>query len=100
MTWLRSSNQESFFNAFDSFNSFLSEKFTETHSLSLMSLAEQAWLYMKSAGASDEAAEEVIVSDYCNGSKKRDLPVFLKNLDATKKKLPRSLNQRQLNHLN
>jgi hypothetical protein len=59
---------------------------------------------LKSAGT----ANDTIASDYCFGTKRRDLPVFLKNagfkpeadvLESAKTKLPRVLNQRQLNHL-
>jgi radical SAM superfamily enzyme YgiQ (UPF0313 family) len=107
MTWLRSAaTGSSFFAKFFSFNEFLSARFSETHSLSLMTLAEQAWLYLKAEGALN--ANEIIVNDYCNGTKKRDLPGFLKSAgvlsdrlkaQGPKTKLPRNLNQRQLNHL-
>ncbi len=79
----------------------LSEKYSETHSISLASLAEAAWNYLLALNMDREAASEIIIKDYCNGSKKRDLPGFLKSNSAVNKNRidSRSLNQRQMNHL-
>ena len=108
MQWFQQSlDGTSFFWSFYSFSEFLSEKFTETHSLSLMSLAEQAWLYLKSKDVSDIAAAGLIEKDFCFGTKRRDLPPFLnsnqkkngtaKGLFAEKDLAQR--NKRQLQHL-
>ncbi len=79
----------------------LSEKYSETHSISLASLAEAAWMYLLAIEISPAVAEDVIINDYCNGNKKRDLPVFLKQNSVIKKTAEStSLKQRQLNHLN
>jgi hypothetical protein len=107
MAWMDAdASSSSFFAKFFAFSEYLSLKFSETHSLALATLAEQAWHYMnlKSAGT----ANDTIAGDYCFGTKRRDLPVVLKNagfkpeadvLESAKTKLPRVLNQRQLNHL-
>jgi radical SAM superfamily enzyme YgiQ (UPF0313 family) len=79
----------------------LSEKYSETHSISLASLAEAAWNYLVQLGLTRDLATETIITDYCHGNKKRDLPVFLKKSAITEKNSPdfKSLKQRQLNHL-
>lgn len=102
MNWFRETNKsESFFWSFFSFSEFLSESFNETHSLSLLSLAEQAWLFLKTKSVPEEQAYEIIEKDYCYGVKRRDLPFFLKGdsyRDSTK--TTRTLrNQRQLQHI-
>ena len=99
MIWLRLGDG-SFFSRFFDFSEFLSRKFSETHSISLMSLSEQAWLYMNEKGVDRDTASEIIEKDFCNGPKKRDLPNFLKDASRVKTKMPLSFNQRQLNHLN
>ncbi len=102
MTWFvdQSSrgNEASFFWSFFGFSEFLSERFTETHSLSLASLAEQAWNYLRFKNVSEETAQEIIVKDYCHGFKRRDLPMFLKpqmKVETT----AGSRNHRQMQHL-
>lgn len=67
----------SFFWNFMEFVDFLSLKFTETHSISMISLAEQAWIYMTEVIGSVEATE-TIMKDYCFGNTRRDIPPFLK----------------------
>lgn len=102
MQWFRLQNDNpSFFWSFFAFTEFLSQSFTETHSLSLLSLSEQAWLFLKSKAVPQEQATEVIEKDYCYGAKRRDLPFFLKsNDDMDKNKTTRTLkNQRQLQHI-
>ncbi len=103
MTWFKIHSQDqSFFWSFYSFSEFLSERFTETHSLSLMSLAEQAWHYLKSKNEPEELASAIIEKDFCHGVKRRDSPPFLKskslqNKNSTAESATR--NQRQLNHI-
>lgn len=103
MTWFRGDSAgQSFFWSFFSFAEFLSERFTETHSLSLMSLSEQAWLYLKSKKVSDEMAAAMIEKDFCHGTKRRDLPPFLKtNFQDTKNQSSEAAtrNRRQLQHI-
>jgi radical SAM superfamily enzyme YgiQ (UPF0313 family) len=79
----------------------LSEKYSETHSISLASLAEAAWTYLLVLNMDRDVARSIIMKDYCNGVKKRDLPGFLKSgLVSDKNRVDsRSLNQRQMNHL-
>lgn len=89
----------SFFWNFMGLVEFLNVKYSETHSISLMSLCEQAWNYLQqNLHLSEEAATEVIVADYCNGYKKRDLPPFLKKQQHMVKRESNSLNSRQLKH--
>lgn len=103
ITWVKSTASPSFFYSFFAFSEYLSESFSDTHSLSLISLAEKAWSYMLKNGLSASEATEIIVKDYCYGTKRRDLPTFIKNqnlkTDSQSIKNPVSLNQRQLNHL-
>ena len=104
MAWFKDANsKESFFWSFFSFSEFLSERFTETHSLSLISLAEQAWLYLKSKNVSETEASRLIEADFCFGMTRRDLPHFLKplthaNQNTTFAELNKK-NKRQLQHL-
>ncbi len=107
MKWMREGSSRStqldpsFFSRFFKFSEFLSRKYSETHSLSLMSLAEQAWLYLIECGVNREEASTIIENDFCNGAKKRDTPNFLKVYSSVEhKKRNVSLNQRQMNHLN
>ncbi len=98
MAWfVEKSFDSSFFWSFFSFTEFLSARFTETHSLSLMSLAEQAWLYLKQSGVSAEDAAALIEKDFCHGFKRRDLPVFLKGAPAPQASSA-ARNIRQLQH--
>ena len=96
-------NQNSIFKSFFDFSEYLSTQFSEIHSLSLQTLAEQAWTYLQKIGLSTEQATEIIVQDYCNGPKKRDLPVFLKSSlikqSASEKAKAAVFNKRQLQHL-
>lgn len=99
MSWFMSTTEnKSFFWSFFSFNEFLSERFTETHSLSLVSLAEQAWHYLKRNNVDDETAAAIIEKDYCHGFKRRDVPVFLKP-QIKIETASGSRNHRQLQHL-
>lgn len=101
--WLKEAqNPTSFFQRFYNFSDYLSLNFGETHSISLVNLAEKAWSYLQLQGVSLEKASEIIENDYCLGAKRRDLPAFLKQknplIAASKKSL--SLNSRQIKHLN
>ncbi len=98
MLWLKES--DSLFKTFFRLSEFLSEQFSETHSLSLISLAEQAWLYMQKNGLSEEESTQLIEKDYCYGAKRRDKPTFLKKQEYTSKTPEKNLNQRQMRHLN
>ena len=98
--WLKASAiEKSFFWSFFAYSEYLSEKFTETHSLSLVSLAEQAWQYLIFKQVPLEIACEIIEKDYCHGFKRRDLPLFLKGLDKPAPQVA-ARNLRQINHLN
>ncbi len=104
MSWFKGNTEaDSFFWSFFAFCEFLSVRFTETHSLSLMSLAEQAWLYLKSKNVADDLSLKIIEQDFCFGTKRRDLPAFLKidnaNLLAETKEKTTAKNKRQLQHL-
>jgi radical SAM superfamily enzyme YgiQ (UPF0313 family) len=107
VTWIKENDSnKSFFYKFFDFSEYLSASFSDTHSLSLITLAERAWSYMITQGASEEAATELIEKDYCYGAKRRDTPPFLKkhrqqNTDlVASSKTKNSLNSRQLKHLN
>ncbi len=99
MIWLRASSGSSFFNKFFNFSEYLSNSFNDTHSLSLVSLAEKAWLYMLQNGVSEEEAAAMIEKDYSYGSKRRDTPNFIKKQNPKIAASSTSLNQRQLRHL-
>ena len=105
MAWLKASaDGSSYFAAFFDFSEYLSLAFVDTHSLALVSLAEKAWSYMLAKEVSKPEAARIIEQDYCFGTKRRDLPPFLKNSGMAKTKLEfvpnsNSLNQRQMKHL-
>lgn len=105
MHWFRSTleNGGSFFWKFFAFSEFLSTHFSETHSISLMNLAEKAWLFLKSQNVDETSAHEIIEKDFCFGSKRRDLPNFLKaapKVPAAPLTQKNSLTARQQKHLN
>ncbi|MGZ3690177.1 MAG: DUF4080 domain-containing protein [Pseudobdellovibrio sp.] len=101
MTWLRTQN-ENLFEVFFQFSEFLAAKYSETHSISLLSLSEQAWLFMLKLEVTPDEAEKIITQDYCYGTKRRDFPAFLNKkrdiLPDVSLRLKSSLNYRQLNH--
>lgn len=115
MDWIRNSSefsQTSLFYKFFDFSEYLSGFFSDTHSLSLINLAEKAWFFMLKKGLPNLMASEIILKDYCHGSKRRDLPYFIKeqngrpeiaeNLQLKTKILRQNsklLNQRQQRHL-
>ncbi len=104
MFWFQTINRpaDSFFWRFFSFAEFLHQFYNETHSLSLMSLAEKAYLYMLNQGYDEQLSSSVIEKDFCFGTKRRDTPPFLKktaNLNQLSKMIPsKNLNRRQINH--
>jgi radical SAM superfamily enzyme YgiQ (UPF0313 family) len=103
INWLcqHESVETSFFSRFMNFTEFLSNQHSDTHSISLLKLAESAYLFMISMGVNQTDAADLIVQDYCFGSKRRDLPNFLKHENKQSPRNERaSLNQRQLKHLN
>ena len=70
------------------------------HSISLINLAEKAYLFLQQH-MDAASAEAIIVSDYSNGYKKRDIPPFLKKHISThlvQSKAQTKLNSRQLQH--
>lgn len=103
--------QESYFWSFFNFSEHLSTKFSEIHSLSLMTLAEEAWLHLLQQEVDKSEASEIILKDYSFGAKRRDIPTFLKDKEkslpaeslrsASFQKGPTSssLNKRQRQHL-
>ncbi len=106
MLWFVSEHEakKSFFWKFFSFTEFLHQFYSETHSISLINLAEKAWKFLLQSGLSNEEASVMIEKDYCYGQKRRDLPPFLKNAASSHQthapNLRSTRNQRQLNHLN
>ncbi len=96
MHFMRSQPGSFFWNFMD-FVDYLSLKFTDTHSISMMSLAEQAWTYLEQSAE----ASELIKKDFCEGHKKRDIPPFLKtqNRNPIAKNFNDKRNQRQKTHL-
>lgn len=99
MAFVRSRSGSFFWNFMD-FVECLSLKFTDTHSISMMSLAEQAWIYLQKY-QSMEQSSELVIKDYCDSVKKRDLPPFLKKQTPVfQGKSEKNLkNQRQQAHL-
>lgn len=97
-------NENSFFGRFFELSLFLKKHFQETHSISLIHLAEKAWLFIKEKTQNDELAYQIIEQDYCYSVKRRDLPPFLKkNSLIAHSQLKNSLKNkgqhRQQNHL-
>lgn len=100
MQWMKNSNyQPTLFYRFFDFTEYLSQSFSDTHSLSLQSLAEKAWHYLKDKNTENDIADEIIMKDYSFGSKRRDLPSFLKGEKNTLHTGSRLLNKRQIKHL-
>lgn len=109
MQWMKTF-EGSFFWNFMNFVDYLSEKYSETHSISLMNLAEKAHDYVALKSNDNDLAFEIIKADFCDGSKKRDIPPFMKTYAISKgvyeksikpsadKKIS-SLNSRQIQHL-
>ena len=109
--WLKESSEASprasYFYQFFEFSEYLSSNFSDTHSLSLISLAKEAWSFMILCGLTESESNEIILKDYCFGNKRRDVPVFIKNQTVSKlssepvlDKSLNSFNVRQLKHLN
>lgn len=92
------------------FVDYLSEKYSETHSISLINLAEKAYGYIVLRSDDSDKAFDVIKADFCDGVKKRDIPPFMKSqaiakglyeksAASTAAKKSSSLNSRQIQHL-
>lgn len=101
------SQEGSYFWNFMKLVNFLSETYKETHSISLLSLTEQAWKFLQSDLLPNpftaEAASEVILNDYSFGYKRRDIPPFLKKMEMSQNMVQNkssSLKERQMRHLN
>lgn len=109
MQWIHHEHRpaDSFFFKFFAFTEYLHQFFAETHSISLINLAEKAWLFMQREGVDEETASGLIEKDFCFGQKRRDMPPFLKKAKsesfaanaANASNKPNSLNRRQINHL-
>lgn len=110
MSWMKSF-EGSFFWNFMKFVDYLSEKYSETHSISLVNLAEKAYDYIVMRTGHADQAFEIIRADFCNGAKKRDIPPFMKSqaiamgigtqsVTGANAKKSSSLNSRQVAHLN
>lgn len=109
MQWMRTF-EGSFFWNFMKFVDYLSEKYSETHSISLMNLAEKAYDYIVRRSDDSDKAFDIIKADFCDGAKKRDIPPFMKSQAIAKglyeksavasiAKKSSSLNSRQIQHL-
>lgn len=98
MKWMKDQPGSYFWN-FMRFVDVLSLKYTDTHSISMMSLAEQAWNYLIASQIPAEDSTELIKKDFCDGYKKRDLPPFLKQIERTLKRDSTKLYARQLKHI-
>lgn len=118
MEWLKKASMDSaevsYFYKFFEFSEYLSNAFSDTHSISLINLAKEAWSYMIVCGVPEAEVNETIINDYCFGNKRRDIPVFIKNQTGSKttpniaadkisennKSFNNSFNNRQLKHIN
>ena len=110
MAWLKGF-EGSFFWNFMKFVDYLSEKYSETHSISLINLAEKAYDYVLMRTDDSDKAFDIIKADFCDGAKKRDIPPFMKaqaiakgvyeksSAATTGGKKSTSLNSRQVAHL-
>ena len=109
MAWMKTF-EGSFFWNFMKFVDYLSEKYSETHSISLMNLAEKAYDYVLKRTDDSDKAFDIIKADFCDGAKKRDIPPFMKSqaiakgigvqsVTSTGAKKTSSLNARQVAHL-
>lgn len=109
MKWMRTF-EGSFFWNFMKFVDYLTLKYSETHSISLMNLAEKAYDYIIMRTEDHDKAFEIIKTDFCEGAKKRDIPPFMKSQAIAKgvstqsvtgaaSKKSSSLNSRQVAHL-
>ena len=103
MLWMKN-HDGSFFHRFMDFVTYLSSQYSETHSISLINLAEKAYLFLQQH-MDATSAETIIINDYCNGYKKRDIPPFLKeqlkkhvSVNLIQAKTQTKLNSRQLQH--
>ena len=99
MLWMKN-HDGSFFHRFMDFVTYLSSQYSETHSISLINLTEKAYLFLQQH-MDQASAEAIIISDYCHGYKKRDIPPFLKkhiSANLIQAKAQTKLNSRQLQH--
>lgn len=89
------------FSEFFRFSEYLSEQHSERHSLALATLAESLWKYrIEWRGENSETVTEEVVSDFCYGATKRELPAFLKkNCNQTRSPKQPGLAKRQQRHL-
>lgn len=102
----------SFFWSFFRLSEYLSASYRETHSISLLSLAEKAFEYLKLLGIPENEAAKILDRDYCGGAdstqpRRRERPPFLKKVlgstapaFATSAARADSRQARQTKHLN
>lgn len=104
MVWIKIELRpaDSYFWKFFAFTEYLHIYFKETHSISLMNLAEKAWRFMLDQGVTEMHAHTTIENDFCFGPKRRDLPPFLKKPQSSRaineNYSVKVLNRRQMNH--
>lgn len=80
-------NEGSFFWAFFEWSEFLYKRFGATHSIALLSMVEQFWLFVqKFEPVECERFRETLIQDYACGPQKRDVPKFLLSSEAGIKK--------------
>jgi len=83
---LKETTDGSFFHRFFAFSEFLSERFAESFGISLLNLTEAAYIYLTEIEKQPIAeAQTLLLQDYCFGSKRRDIPSFLRNDNLTEK---------------
>lgn len=105
VAWFKNSPGSFFWNFFE-FCEFLSLSFTETHSLSPTTLAEQACLFLQKKGLTPSEASTMLIQDLTQTG--RQLPPFLRELASAESGMSKNLapqkksvrNRRQLKHLN
>ncbi len=72
-------DQVSFFSVFMSLTEFLFQRHGQAHAISLLSMTESLWVFLKeNQNWSEDVATEVLVYDYSVRGK-RDVPSFMKN---------------------
>jgi radical SAM superfamily enzyme YgiQ (UPF0313 family) len=79
MTYFKNLSGSLFWN-FMRFVDFLSDRHEDQHSISLQNLTEDFYDYLlNNLQVEESQARKLVIQDYCQGPKKRDLPRFLKN---------------------
>ncbi len=99
MALMRSHAGTSLFQRFLDFSEFLSRRHPQGHGISLMNQAESFWRYLVDRLGEGDSAREAIVSDFCTGAVKRDVPPFLKAPKPVWEASAGKWNSRQSRHL-